>query len=409
MDDQIYIDDEVINNIDNDSLSIKNKINDVLRYLDNDKSTTDINYIKTLIDKLIPYNITSEGKAILLLFILDEYSNYYNIDLMSIEVKGFFSTLCLTLLNDINFDILYEHKVLIDSFNIILLKYLNNYNELETIRILESFLRYKKNIRNKTLNLFQLHVVKQLFNHDKYNEILNLIVQFNIDDFDNIKDKELIINDLLKYFHYISYTLMIFKSYQRAYNLVHIALNLNVLVEINEFHQLLSEFIFLSLILNKDGNTTDVIIVKYENKIFPSLLRIYQSYQMYDIESFICNYYLYINELQNHKQTYLCKIFNYESLTSLCHQLIQNKLNLYKENFTNDFIIEQVNFVNKLISDINKQFINLDFELAEFKYDNNNNNNNANNDQTRNSYYNLLLSNCQRLIDTSNTLKHFDE
>lgn len=403
MDDQIYIDDEIIKNIDNNNVLIKNKINIVLKYLDNDKATTDINYIKTLIDKLIPHNISLEGKTILLLFILNEYSEYHHIEFMSIEVKGFFSTLCLTLLSDLNFDILYEHKVLIDSFNIILIKYLKNCNELETIRILESFLRFKKNKHEKVLNLFQLQVVRQLFNHGKYNEILNLINQFNIDDFDSIIDKELIRNDLLTYFHYISYTLIIFKSYQRAYNLIHITLNLNLFVEINEFHQLLSEFIFLSLMLNKDSNNTDVIIVKYKNKIFPRLLRIYQSYQMYDIESFISNYYLYINQLQNHKQKHLCQIFNYESLTVLCHQLIQNKLSIYKGKFTDDFMIEKVNSVNELISDINKQFIDQNFKLTEFKLDNNNNN-----DRMMNLDYISLLSDCQRLIDVSSTLKKFD-
>ncbi|KAG0680880.1 hypothetical protein C6P40_005123 [Pichia californica] len=368
MDSKIHIDDNVVNNIDYHSYTIKNTINLALKVADKDKATTDINYIKTLIDRLVPNDITLENKAILLLFILSEYSKSNNIEFTSAEVKGVFTSLCLTFLHDMNFNLIYNNKMLIELFNEVLIKYLKNCNELETSVLVESFFRFKKLISNKnTLYFFQVHVIKQTFDHKMYDKILDLITEYNIQDFDSMQDKDYILDSLFSYFHNLSFTLLISKSYIKAYKLIQVTMNLNLLVDIKEFQYLLSEFIFVSLMTNKGIEDTDMIIIKYKSKIFPRLLKIYQSYQTFNIESFVCNYLLYIHQLRKNNQTLLCHLFNYDSLTFLCHQLIDNKLDLYTGKFNDGVLQEQINLINCLISEINMKIENYGYQIPTYK------------------------------------------
>lgn len=397
MSNRLHIDDDWIDNIELHSSSIKDTINAAL-IADEDKATTDINYIKNLIDRLIPQNVNPEEKAILLLFVLQGYSEQNDTQLVAAEIRGFFTTLCLTLLHDLNFTKIYRNKILQALFNEMLLSYLRVCNELKTARLFEAFLKFKQQFLDNNLQFFQVHVVKQLFYHGSYDKINYILAKYNIDDFDGMLDRELIENGLFSYYHQLSHSATVSKSYERAYQIIHVTMDLYLFVNIPEFQLVLSEYIFLSLMLNKGAKTTDVTIYKYKTKLFPRLLKVYQSYQAYDLESFVFNYLLYIHHLHHNEQKLLSQLFNFASLDKLSHQLIDNKLGQIAGKFNEEFIFEQQTMINTLISEINKGLLVHNFQLSEYRY--------KTRSTAQNADHKLLLQDCKILASFTEGLQH---
>lgn len=384
------LDEKMFDNIEQHCPSIKLAVETALVSTDQDKITSDINHVKNIIETLTPRNITTKNRAIVLLFFLNGYSQHHAIELITVEVRGFLTSLSLTLLNDLDFDVIYKSETLHGLFNKLLLNYLRVCNELQTIRLLESFSRFKQQIPDDhTLRFFQMHTIKQLFNHQMYNDIVNLIKNFNIDDFDKLSDVELVQDHLFSYFHQLTYALIISKSYEEAYQIVHITMDLNLLVDVAEFQYMISEFVFLSMILNKDIDNSAVAIMKYKTKINPSLLRIYQYYQLSAYELFVHEFCLYIVQLQFKKQELLCEIFNYSTLNTLFHQIIDNRLGLFVEKLDTTYILEQERLVNKFIYEMNLQLSEHNSQLSEYKY---------RQTETYRLSHTLLLDDCQRLI-----------
>lgn len=398
MNHRINIDDYWIENIELHSSSIKDTINAALAAADQDKATTDINYIKNLMDQLIPQDVNSEGKTILLLFILQGYSEQNDIQLVATEVRGFFTTLCLTLLHDLDFTKIYRNRILQALFNEMLFSYLRVCNELKTVRLFEAFLKFKQQFPDNKLQFFQVHVVKQLFYHGFHDKIDFLLSKYSIDDFDSVLDRELVQNRLFSYYHQLSYSATISKSYERAYQIIHVTMDLNLFVDIPEFQLVISEYIFLSLVLNKGAKSTDVTIYKYKTKLFPRLLKVYQSYQAYDLESFVFNYLLYIHQLHHNGQKLLGQLFNFESLDKLSHQLIDIKLDLLSGKFNREFILQQENMINTLISEVNQKLLAYNFQLSKYKF--------RKLDTVRDADHKMLLQDCKRLAYFTRSLQH---
>lgn len=393
---KISVDDTFIKNIDLHSNSLKDTINAALTTADQDKATTDINYIKNLINRLVPENIGSQGKNVLLLFILHGYSEQNDTQLVANEVKGFFTTSCLTLLNDLDFVGIYCSRTLRNLFNEMLLNYLKVCNELKTARLYEAFLKFKQQISNSNLHFFQLHVIKQLFHNNDYHKIDYLIAKYEIDNFTGLVDRNLIQCHLFSYFHQLSYASIVSGSYEKAYEILHISLDLNLFVDIPEFQLVLSEYIFVSLVLNKSAKTTDITVYKFKAKLFPRLLKVYQSYQAHDLESFVLNFYLYIHRLDQNDQKFLSRLFNRESLAKLSHQMIDNKLHFLDGKFSEEFMLVQQNSINDLINEINGKLTDYGFQLPEYKL--------GNQKVTRSSDHQILLRDCQGLASLSGSI-----
>lgn len=385
--------------ITTDSESIIESIESTLRLADQDKTSTDLNYIKSMIDKLIPQKIGPDTKVIYLLHILNGYRQQNDLKLLSMEIRGYFSALCLTLLDDINFTLVYNNPILQDLFNQLLLHHLNTCNELQLSRLFESFVRFKTSCGSKnTISFFQIHIVKQLYEKKMFDQINQLLEKFKIDDFDSITDVKLVQNRLFTYFLEISQTLIVFKSYERAHQTMNITFNLKLQsVVISEFQHMLSSFIFTSMMLNISRENTSVIILKYKYKIYPRLLSIYQSYQTFDLESFVCNYYLYIQQLSFNNQSPLLLMFNKDSLVKLSFQLIYNRFGILRGNVSSGIIPEFEISANHTIDHINSKLEKYDFQLPKFKFEH----------PEEIELYNehLLENDAQKLISTNKCLK----
>jgi hypothetical protein len=335
-----------------------------------ERLTTDINYIKNLFHELIPHNLTAEEHAQLLLYILNAYSENVDLTALSSELKGYLNSLYLKLLENANYKNIYQNTQLIRLFNDILEKYFNPDNELKIQMIYDSFIKFKKSLNTiNTLSFFQVFTINQLYKVQRYDKIIELVEYFNIDEFDSIIDRELIRDSLFSYFHKIAYSLMVSKHYRRAYQILTTTMSLNLeSVDLQDFQNMLAELVFVSLMLNINKSNINFVLIKHRRWIRSEILNTFQSFQSYNFEYFVCNYYLYILQLQNNKNTELSRLYNKESLIYLVNQLLQNKFQILSKKLSPLLIKKRQDEINTKISNINVVFQSYDLQLPSFVF-----------------------------------------
>lgn len=383
---------------------LKTYIDELFNSVEYEKLISDINYVKGLFGQLLPSTLSNEGKSILILYILNGYSLCVDVNLVSAEVKGYLNKLCLALLLNLNFADIFGRASLLQLFNILLQKYFISDNELITNMLFESFIRFKTicDFENK-ISYFQVFTIKELYKSKMYGHISQLVELFNIDEFDLIIDNELIKTEIFSYFHKLSYSLILSNHYERAYNILTVAMLSDFnLIKIKEFQNMLAELVFLSLILNVKSSNPNLVIIKYKSKMSSKLLSVFQSYQASDFETFVCNFHLYILMLQSKKKEHLARLYNKESLIFLTHQLLQSKFEFLSKKLSLSLIMKRQDDVNLKIVNMNSIFQSYDLELPPFQYKSLSSEKNSNS-------IDKLVSDVDRLADINRSIKELSQ
>lgn len=373
MQDNFVMDDLVVDSSEgSQEVNMNLIIQDIFKNVPIETLTSDITFFKETVNKLTSSKHQKFQDSDILLLFLEHLSRNVNINLVSPQIEGFINSLSLQILATIDFKDVFQNHESKERFNNFLCVFFEESNDLQAQRLKESLIRCKMtyNINNE-LFFFQIFTVQHLFNNRLYFEINSLIDHFKIDDFDSVLPDEdsYLLNRIFCYLHHLGYSLIVTGFLERAYTLISATLLLTLeTIDLETFHILLTEIVYLSLKLNISNENLNITIVKYRIKMLPRVSDLLQNFYVYDFESFACNYLLMVLNFKNKNQNLLIPLFTESFLNDCIHQLLQNKLHVFIKKLGNSAILEYETNVNLQLQNLNRKYNEFALEIQPFEY-----------------------------------------
>lgn len=380
------------------------QIQEIFSTSDSYKLITDLTYVRDIVSLMTKNKHDDDLTPVLLIFTLHSYSECVEVNSTAQEIRGYLNMLCFQILEYARLANIVESDQLNRLFNKILNAYFTNSNELQALRLYESLSQYKSlKTGCNILTYFQTFTVKQLLHCDMYDKIVQLVDLYAIDTFDDILlvENGFVQNYIFPYFVDISLALTKQQNYEKAYELINISMSLIIeSIENSHFQMMLSNLVFLSLILNKNRSNISILLVKHKNKIDSDLLELFQHFQCSDLEGFAYFFVLYVLKLQKIGKLLLLRIFNEEYFMVLSHKLINNRLSVLVQQVDESILLEHERLINIRIETINANIKQYAFRISPYKV------NLVNLVDTKN--ISVLIDDAHRLIDYNRALKRLE-